>query len=172
MDSTQHNRRPTAQTALHPGWPGLLILLPLLLLPCTLFAMVRDKSPNILLCFGDSITQNGEWVGEPSAPDGWIVRNAGRSGRRAAHIPEELPAALDAHRDATHLLIFLGVNDLPARDPRPGAEKVAAVLADIDHAVTLALPRFRPGRIILAGPANVDPARLSETNLEIGRAHV
>lgn len=130
--------------------------------------MVRDKSPNILLCFGDSITQNGEWVGEPSAPDGWIVRNAGRSGRRAAHIPEELPAALDAHRDATHLLIFLGVNDLPARDPRPGAEKVAAVLADIDHAVTLALPRFRPGRIILAGPANVDPARLSETNLEKG----
>ncbi len=130
--------------------------------------MARDDSPHILLCFGDSITQNGEWVGAASAPDGWKLRNAGRSGRRAAHIAEELPAALEAHPEATHLLILLGVNDLPSRDPRPGAEKVAGVLADIDRAVTLALPRFRPGRIILAAPANVDPSRLSDINLEKG----
>lgn len=130
--------------------------------------MANNHSPHILLCFGDSITQNGEWVGPASAPDGWTLRNAGRSGRRAAHIRDELPAVLDAHPEATHLLIFLGVNDLPSRDPRPGAEKVAAVLADIDHAVTLALPQFRPGRIILVGPSNVDPARLSETNLQKG----
>ncbi|MCC5808391.1 MAG: hypothetical protein JJU00_18835 [Opitutales bacterium] len=130
--------------------------------------MACDDAPHILLCFGDSITQNGHWVSDASAPEGWKLRNAGRSGRRAAHIAEELPTALDAHPDATHLLLLLGVNDLPSRDPRPGPERVAGVLADIDKAVTLALPRFRPGRIILAAPADVAPDRLSDINLGKG----
>lgn len=126
-----------------------------------------DARP-VLLCFGDSITALGTWVAAPEAAGPWRLINAGRAGRKTSDIPAEFPAALDAHPEAEGLLLLLGVNDLPARDPRPGDEKIAACLAHLKSALALALRRFAPAAIFLAAPPNVHAAGLDSVNLTKG----
>ena len=131
-------------------------------------SMPASTPPPVLLCFGDSITANGRWVAAPEAAGPWRLVNAGRSGRKTADIAAELPPALAAHPEAAGLMVFLGVNDLPARDPKPDDEKIAASLAHLQNAVDLALARFAPEAIFLVAPCTVDAAGLDSVNLAKG----
>ncbi|MFO7723929.1 MAG: GDSL-type esterase/lipase family protein [Oceanipulchritudo sp.] len=130
-------------------------------------AMATVKEYTIL-CFGDSITAAGYWIErlENDSPHRFI--NGGQSGRRAAHAPEELGEVLDDHPEADALILMLGVNDLPARDPRPGEVKVAKVVADMGEAIERARRQIDPANILLVAPPTVYPERLSDVNLQKG----
>jgi len=67
---------------------------------------------------------------------------------------------------------MLGVNDLPARDPRPDDKKVASCLANIQKALDLALEHFHPGAIILVAPPGIDAEGLDSVNRKKGYASV
>ena len=100
----------------------------------------QDQKMIRILCFGDSITHKGQWHQIVSQDPEFETINAGRSGRRIAQGVKELPQYLKKHHKVDKLIILLGVNDLPARDPRPGKEK--------DRAEKTAAPfrRFSRGR--------------------------
>lgn len=117
-----------------------------------------------LICFGDSITANGLWVNAPETTQDWTLVNAGRAGRKTTDIPTEFAEALAQHPEATGLLIMLGVNDLPARDPRSDDDKIAACLAHIQGALDTALDRFHPDAILLAAPPGVDVDGMDSVN--------
>lgn len=121
-----------------------------------------------VLCLGDSITQNGGWVGELDESSQFAIINAGLSGRRASQAREALAAAIAEHPEAERLVLFLGVNDLPGRDPRPGEVKVAEVVRNMESALDLALTRFRRSDIVLVAPCNVNPETMSKVNLAKG----
>ncbi len=121
-----------------------------------------------LLCFGDSITANGTWITAPEAAGPWRLLNAGRAGRKTSDIPAEFPPALAAHPEAAGVLLLLGVNDLPARDPRPDDEKITACLAHLQTALDLALDRFPRSTIYLGAPSNIDAPGLNALNLSKG----
>lgn len=121
-----------------------------------------------ILCFGDSITANGHWLEVLGTETPHRFINAGRSGRRAAHAPGELAEALEAHPHADSLLVMIGVNDLPARDPRPGPEKVADCVAAVEKALREAMVRIPPWNILLVAPPTVHPERLSDVNRDKG----
>ncbi|MCP5519976.1 MAG: sulfatase-like hydrolase/transferase [Verrucomicrobiales bacterium] len=121
-----------------------------------------------VLCLGDSITANGGWVDELDESDQFEIINAGLGGRRASQAAEALTKAIADHPEAERLVLFLGVNDLPARDPRPGEVKVAEVVRNMESTLDLALTRFRREDILLIAPCNVNPDTLSEVNLAKG----
>jgi acyl-CoA thioesterase I len=121
-----------------------------------------------ILCFGDSITAKGEWVETVGKKTGFETINAGKSGRKAAEAKEALKTYLSMYPDLDKIILFLGVNDLPARDPRPGDVKVAACVANISDAVELALTRFKPKDIILVAPCTVNPTTMNSINREKG----
>lgn len=140
---------------------GLLIL-------AVLSCSNKDNVERIL-CFGDSIT---------AKPDGWVMTvnnspfyetiNCGRNGRRAVGCVSELAPYLEKHSDIDKIMIFLGVNDLPARDKRSADIKVALCVSGIEEAIDLALTRFKSKDIILVAPCGVNPATMSEINLKKG----
>lgn len=121
-------------------------------------------TPPALICFGDSITANGTWVASPEAAGPWRLINEGRAGRKTSDIAAEFPPALAAHPEATGVLVFLGVNDLPARDPRPADEKIASCLTNLQLALDLALERFPRDAIFLGAPPNIDADNLNSVN--------
>lgn len=121
-----------------------------------------------ILCFGDSITEYGEWVAEVGKHESFETINAGRSGRKASQAKKELAFYLDKYSDLDMIIMFLGVNDLPARDTRPGDIKVAACVDSMGSAIDLALTRFKPADIILVAPCNVNPDSMSSVNREKG----
>ena len=121
-----------------------------------------------ILCFGDSITAAGYWIEELKKDSPHRFINGGRSGRRAAQAPEELGEMLDDHPEADALILMLGVNDLPARDPRPGEEKVAKVVADMGQAIERAKRQIATENMLLVAPPTVYPDRLSEVNRQKG----
>jgi lysophospholipase L1-like esterase len=96
--------------------------------------------------------------------------NAGRGGRRAVNAKAELEPYLERYKGqkVDRVLMVLGVNDLPARDKRPGNEKVAICVKGMTEAVDLALTRFKPEQITLVAPSGVNPDAMSKTNLEKG----
>ena len=128
----------------------------------------KDAAPQRILCYGDSITDTGTWVKTVGEDDAFVAINAGRSGRRASQATKELKPYLEQHSELDAIIIFLGVNDLPARDKRPGDVKVAGCVADISEAIDLALTRFAPEYIILAAPCNVNPDTMSGRNRQKG----
>jgi len=140
-------------------------LLGLLLIVANAFA--SDDSPRIL-CYGDSITYMGTWLSTVEKTIDVKMINAGRSGRKAAQAKTELSPYLKKYADLDQIILFLGVNDLPARDKRPGEEKVAGCVVDMNEAIDLALTRFEPNNIILAAPCTVNPDTMSAVNLEKG----
>jgi lysophospholipase L1-like esterase len=121
-----------------------------------------------ILCFGDSITANGEWVAEVGTHEYIETINAGRSGRKAAQAKKELAGYLEKYADLDKIIMFLGVNDLPARDNRPGDEKIAACVTNMSAAIDLALTRFKPKDIILVAPCNVISDSMNSVNREKG----
>lgn len=140
-----------------------------LLFTSTFSLMLSAAIPErTILCFGDSITAAGDWqrLLEEQTPHRYL--NAGRSGRKAQQAPAELAAALADSPEADSLLLMLGVNDLPARDPRPGEVKVAACIEGMESALRTAMERFAPWNIVLVAPPTVHPDRLSDINLEKG----
>ena len=121
-----------------------------------------------ILCFGDSITQNGGWLATVAESCSVEMINAGRNGRKAAEAKTDLVACLDEHADLDRIIMLLGVNDLPARDKRPGEVKVAACVACMSKAIDFALTRFKPEDIVLVAPCGVNVDNMSEMNLEKG----
>ncbi|RKX33277.1 MAG: hypothetical protein DRP64_21050, partial [Verrucomicrobia bacterium] len=121
-----------------------------------------------VLCFGDSITAGGQWVAEVGTHEFIETINAGRPGRKAAQAKKELAVYLDQYPDLDKIILFLGVNDLPARDTRPGDVKVASCVANMSAAIDLALTRFKPEGIILVAPCNVNPDTMNAMNRKKG----
>ena len=121
-----------------------------------------------VMCFGDSITHKGLWVKMVDEDPLFKTVNAGKSGRKAAEAKESLAVYLKEHRKADKLIMFLGTNDLPARDKRPGNVKVDLCVKNMAAAIDLALKSFKPQDIILVGPCSVNPRTMSEVNLKKG----
>ena len=121
-----------------------------------------------VLCFGDSITEGGSWVASAGKTASVETINAGKAGRKAAEAKTSLAAYLDKYRDIDRIIMLLGINDLPARDKRPGDVKVAACVSNMGAAIDLALTRFKPQDIILVAPCGVNPGKMSQVNLAKG----
>ena len=110
-----------------------------------------------MLCFGDSITQGGAWVSTVGRKASYETINAGLGGRKAAQAKAALAEYLAKDSKFDKIILFLGVNDLPARDTRPGDEKVAGCVKNMGEAIDLALKSCKPKDIILVAPCNVNP---------------
>ena len=128
----------------------------------------EDAAPQRILCYGDSITAIGTWVKTVGEHDSFDTINAGRSGRRASQAKKELQPYLKKYSELDAIILFLGVNDLPARDKRPGDEKVAACVADMSDAIDLALTRFQAKDIMLVAPCDVNPETMDGRNRQKG----
>lgn len=114
-----------------------------------------------ILCFGDSITAGGTWVTTVGKNSSYETINAGLGGRKAAQAKASLSDYLAKNPNLDKIIMFLGVNDLPARDTRPGDEKVAACVRDMGEAIDLALKTCKPKDIILVAPCNVNPEMMN-----------
>jgi lysophospholipase L1-like esterase len=124
-------------------------------------AMTASESGKVqtVLCVGDSIT---------AADNGWVKRvgqhaaidtiNAGLGGRRTGAAVETFEAALTnkAQTPFNRVIFFLGVNDLPARDPAPAKKKVDSCVANMEKAIDAALKRLPKKDIILIAPCGVN----------------
>ena len=121
-----------------------------------------------VLCFGDSITGSGSWVSVVAKKASVETINGGVSGRKAAEAKAALAVYLSKYPDLDRIIMFLGVNDLPARDKRPGDVKVAACVANMSDAIDLALTRFKPKDIILVAPCGVNPEKMDQVNIGKG----
>lgn len=116
-----------------------------------------EKTVSRILCFGDSITDYGQWVETVGKHPRFETINAGKSGRKADGAKAKLAPYLEKHKNLDRVLLFLGVNDLPARDKRPGAVKVAGCVKNMSEAIDLALTRFEKRDVILVAPCGVNP---------------
>ncbi|TVR16172.1 MAG: hypothetical protein EA401_01815 [Planctomycetota bacterium] len=141
-----------------------------LVVPAKDQAMSPQETAPTYLCFGDSITDNGGWIESLNAQGGAQFINVGKSGRKAQNMASEFPPVLSAHPQADHLLLFIGINDLPSRDPRPGSERIQAAMQGVRSAVDLALERMPPANIHLLTPCGVVPDAMSELNVRKGYA--
>jgi lysophospholipase L1-like esterase len=116
------------------------------------------ERPQRVLCIGDSITAaDGSWaaiVGEHPEID---TINAGKGGRQTGAAADTFQAAVDAGEDFDRVIFFLGVNNLPGRDPRPADRKLAGCVADMGRAIDLALRTLDPQDVILVAPCSVNP---------------
>jgi lysophospholipase L1-like esterase len=147
-----------------------------LILGAVLLSMEPGASaaePQRILCVGDSITAAKKgWVAKLGANASVETFNGGRSGHRAADAKGRYTAAMDAAKKknfkADKVFLFLGVNDLPARDKRPGDVKVGICVQGVDEAILLALKQFKPEDIVLIAPCDVNAQKMSKTNLRKG----
>lgn len=129
-----------------------------------------DSSSNYptCLCFGDSLTANGGWIDLLQKETRISFINAGRSGRQARFLGREFPPVWETYPEASHLILFLGINDLPSRDPRPERIRVEEALDGLRGAIELALRRIPPKNIFLITPAGVFPEVMSAENQRKG----
>ena len=139
-----------------------------LILLFTLTITANAEGKKKVLCFGDSITDFGLWVAEVGTLDEFETINAGVSGRRASQAVEALTDYLDKYKELDLIIMFLGVNDLPARDKRPGIVKVDGCVLNMNEAIDTALTRFKPEDIILVAPCDVNPDIMNDVNKEKG----
>ena len=144
-------------------------LIQLIMLLLILASMSCSNTVTRIICFGDSITANEDgWVKMVNDNPKYETINCGKNGRRAIGCVNELAPYLEKYKQADQLIIFLGVNDLPARDPRPADEKVALCVAGIEEAIDHALTKFNASDILLIAPCGVNPEMMNETNLKKG----
>jgi lysophospholipase L1-like esterase len=127
------------------------------------------NSDNIkILCFGDSITECGEWVATLGTHKRFETINAGKSGRQTVEAKKMLAPYLEDNSDLDKIIMFLGVNDLPARDKRPSDVKVNSCVKNMSDAIDLAITRFKPENIILVAPCNVSLDTMNDVNFKKG----
>lgn len=126
------------------------------LVPLTTLANDGGKAQTVL-CVGDSITEAEKgWVklvGQHASID---TINAGLGGRRTGAAVATFEAALTNKAQFNRVIFFLGVNDLPARDPAPAKKKVATCVANMEKALDAALKRLPARDIILIAPCGVN----------------
>ena len=135
----------------------------------SVFVLLFAAEPERILCYGDSITHKGRWVAEVGSHPGIEMINAGRSGRRASQALDQLKPYLEKHKKLDRIILFLGVNDLPARDPRPGDVKVDACVKNMSAAIDLALKHVKKAKdLILIAPCTVNPDTMNEVNKKKG----
>lgn len=122
-----------------------------------LAAAGADGTVQTVLCIGDSITEaDPGWVkllGEHAAID---TINAGKGGRQTAAAAETFATALADGATFDRVILFLGVNDLPARNPAPPAKKIATCVANMEKAIDAALAKVPPQDVILVAPCSVN----------------
>jgi lysophospholipase L1-like esterase len=110
-----------------------------------------------VLCIGDSITEwdRGwvKWVGQNGQID---TINAGKGGRQTAAAVETFQKAAASNQPFDRVIFFLGVNDLPGRNPLPADKKVTACVKSMGQALDLALTRLPPKDVILVSPCSVN----------------
>lgn len=156
---------------LHPKMNYFTKLISLVsLLGITLTTSVVANPPELphVLFLGDSITGSGHWISIVAKTASIKGINGGASGRRTSEGKAALEEYLTKYPDATRLVIFLGVNDLPGRDKRPDAVKVSSCVTNISEIIDLGLTRFKPKDIILIAPTTVYPELMSEVNIGKG----
>lgn len=127
-----------------------------------------SKEIKRIMFFGDSITSSGKWVKRVDADDSIVALNEGKSGLRVVWAKKELSRRMARHKELDQLVIMLGVNDLPARDKRPGDVKVAGCIKNMSETIDLALTRFKPMDVILVAPCTVNPENMSRGNIHKG----
>lgn len=122
-----------------------------------------------ILCFGDSITHHGKWVKVLDRDRGLSVINAGRSGRRVSQAAKEIVPYLEKHKDLDKIILFLGVNDLPARNKSSAKTKIRQCSKDMSKAIDIALKYVKNTEdVILVAPCDVNPAIMNQSVLSKG----
>lgn len=126
------------------------------LIPLTMTASESGKVQTVL-CVGDSITEAEKgWVKQVGQHASIDTINAGKGGRRTGAAVEPFEAALTNKAPFTRVIFFLGVNDLPARDPAPAKKKVNSCVANMEKAIDAALKKLPAKDIILIAPCGVN----------------
>ncbi len=121
-----------------------------------LAAAAEDKAQTVL-CIGDSITAaDPGWVKALAEHAAIDTINAGKDGRQTAAAAETFAAAVAAGATFDRVIFFLGVNDLPARNPAPPAKKIADCVANMERAIDTALAKLPPQDVILVAPCSVN----------------
>ena len=128
---------------------------------------VSVEPPHVLF-LGDSITAGGRWFPTAEKIASIKALPGGECGRKTSEGKHALEKYLVKYPDATRLVIFLGVNDLPSRDTRPDDVKVASCVANMSEIIDLGLTRFKPKDIILIAPTTVHPEAMNELNKSKG----
>jgi len=159
-------------TALEGMSTKLIVMVILLVLVIVSVSSLISSDPVVasqrILCFGDSITKAGGWVERVGENSAFETINAGYSGRQAQGSEKYLAEYLKKYSDLDQLILFLGVNDLPARDKRPDEEKLSACVNAMEKTIDLALKSFEPKHIILVAPCTVNPKTMSPKNINQG----
>jgi lysophospholipase L1-like esterase len=117
----------------------------------------------VVLCVGDSITESkSSWVGLVRKPGEIETINAGKGGRVTAAAAETFERARTTPPPFNRVVFFLGVNDLPARNPLPAEKKVALCVENLGRALDLALKTLPPKDVVLVAPCGVDPETMRQ----------
>jgi len=129
------------------------------------FLMDKLLAPKVqrVLCLGDSITRDNQWVSRVGEHPAFETVNAGQGGRKTSAGKKILAARLETEEHLDRLILFLGVNDLPARVKLPNDEKVASCVKNMGETIDLALTAFNPGDILLLAPCGINAKTMSET---------
>jgi lysophospholipase L1-like esterase len=115
-----------------------------------------DAVPTIL-CIGDSITAaDRSWAALVGNHPEIDTIKAGKGGRQTGAASETFQQAVDAGEPFDRVIFFLGVNNLPSRDPRPPEQKLAICVQDMGRAIDLALEKLKPADVILVAPCSVN----------------
>lgn len=115
------------------------------------------EPPQTVLCIGDSITAaDRSWAALVGNHPQIDSITAGKGGRQTGAAAETFQHALDAGHSFDRVVFFLGVNNLPGRDPRPPEQKRAICVQDMGRAIDMALEKLKPGDVILVAPCSVN----------------
>ncbi|MCG3147118.1 MAG: hypothetical protein PCFJNLEI_00555 [Verrucomicrobiae bacterium] len=123
------------------------------LMPCASWAGDGQR----VLCVGDSITAaDHSWVSLIAKSGKIETINAGQGGRRTGAAVETFETAVTTSQSFNRVIFFLGVNDLPGRDPAPPDKKVALCVKNMELAIDRALKTLPAKDVILVAPCNVN----------------
>lgn len=145
-----------------------LLFTPIFVLALAVNAAHADESaenkttPQRILCIGDSITFEDQWVKDVGNHPSFETVDAGRNGRKTKEGRETLASYLEKGERFDRLILFLGVNDLPTRVELPNDEKVAGCVRNMEETIDLALTVFERDHILLLAPCGINPDLMNE----------
>ncbi len=126
------------------------------------------ESVQKILCLGDSITRADIWVKMVGEHKAFETINGGSGGRRTKEGKKSLIKYLAEYQNLDKLIIFLGVNDLPARIKTSNELKIAGCVKNISELIDYALTKFDKKDILLIAPSGINADIMSEKNKEKG----